>query len=271
MSSRFLYPLSFQTVLPDDYEKNKGFGSLLTLLRELGFWGVELNLNDPKGHRFDAVRRYLARFDLEFSMFATGLTARRMGLSLSHTDEGVRRHAAEKTKEMIGWVGNPGTGVIIGFLKGGLSPEPEISRRQFALSLKEIMPVAKARGVPVLVEATNRYETSVANTLAETAALVGRYGPDCAQILPDTFHMNIEEANTLKSLCVHRDRFTSLHLSDNNRRFPGFGAIDFSRIIAGLVNIGYKGRLAIEGNAGGDLRGDLKATVNYLAPFLGES
>ena len=87
MSSRFLYPLSFQTVLPDDYERNKGFGSLLTLLRELGFWGVELNLNDPKGHRFDAVRRYLARFGLEFSMFATGLTARRLGLSLSHTDE----------------------------------------------------------------------------------------------------------------------------------------------------------------------------------------
>jgi sugar phosphate isomerase/epimerase len=268
MNHRYRYPLSFQTVLPDDYSRNRGFGSLLDLLRELGFWGVELNLNDPKEHDFEPVRRFLGQHGLEFSMLATGLTARRLGLSLSHSNEAVRSRAVEKCREMIAWVGSPQTGIILGFIKGGPSPEPEIARRQFALSLAEIVPLAKARKVAILVEATNRYETAVANTVAEGAKLVGKYGVDCAQVLPDTFHMNIEEADLLGALRANRDHFRSLHLSDNNRHFPGFGAIDFGRIVACLPEIGYQGRLAIEGNIRLDLAGDLRATMKHLAPLL---
>jgi sugar phosphate isomerase/epimerase len=268
MNHRYRYPLSFQTVFPDDYEGNGGFGSLLELLHELGFWGVELNFRNPGDIAFDAVRRFLKRFGLEFSMLATGLTARERGLSLSDANEAARRRSVEKFREMLDWIGSPGTGVIIGFLKGGPSSEPERARQQFALSLEEIVPAARARGIPILVEATNRYETSIANTVAEAAGCLSPYASDCAQVLPDTFHMNIEEVDMLETLRAHRDRFTLLHLSDNNRRFPGFGAIDFSRIIAGLGGFGYKGRLAIEGNARGDLRTDLKATISHLAPLL---
>ncbi len=268
MNHRYHFPLSFQTVLPDDYRRNKAFGSLLALLRELGFWGVELNLNDTKEHDFETVRQFLDQHGLAFSMLATGLTARRLRLSLSHTNEAVRRHAVEKCRDMIAWVRSPQTGVILGLIKGGPSPEPEIARRQFALSLAEIVPRAKARQVPILVEVTNRYEAAVANTLADGVKLVGKYGADCAQVLPDTFHMNIEEADLLGALRANRDHFRSLHLSDNNRHFPGFGAIDFSRIVACLAEIGYQGRIAIEGNVRVDLASDLRATMKHLAPLL---
>jgi len=268
VNHRYRYPLSLQTVLPDDYGRNQGFRSLLELLSDLGFWGMEFNLNDPRDHDFGAVRSFLGRFGLEFSMLATGLTARRLGLSLSDANEAARKRAVEKCREMINWVGSPRTGVILGLIKGGPSPEPEMARRRFALSLAEIVPTAKARRVPILVEATNRYETAVANTVAEGAGFVGEYGADCAQVLPDTFHMNIEEADLLGALRANRDRFRSLHLSDNNRLFPGFGAIDFGRIVAGLAEIGYQGRLGIEGNIRADLKGDLRATMKYLAPLL---
>jgi sugar phosphate isomerase/epimerase len=270
MTHRYRYPLSFQTVLPDDYQGNRSFCSLLDLLHELGFWGLEVNIGDPKAFDGGAVRRFLEPFHLELSMLATGRTALQLGLSLSHPDENVRQRSVEKCREMIDRIGGSGTGMIIGLLKGGPWSEPEKARRRFALSLEEIIPAARACGVPVLVEATNRYETAIANTVAEAADLVGKYGSECAQVLPDTFHMNIEEKDMLGTLRAHRDRFTSLHLSDNNRRFPGFGEIDFGRLIAGLAGFGYKGRLAIEGNARGDLRGDLKATINYLAPLLEE-
>jgi sugar phosphate isomerase/epimerase len=270
MNHRYRYPLSFQTSLPDDYGRNPAFGSLLELLRELGFWGVELNLSDPQNHDFDAVRQYLGRFNLEFSMLATGLTARRLGLSLSHSDESARKRAVEKCREMIAWVGSPQTGVILGLIKGGPSPDIEIARQQFALSLAELVPTAAARKVAILVEATNRYENAVANTVAEAAGFAGKYGAECAQVLPDTFHMNIEEADTLGALRANRERYRSLHLSDNNRHYPGFGAIDFGRIIACLAEIGYQGRLAIEGNIRVDLKSDLRATMKHLAPLLGD-
>jgi sugar phosphate isomerase/epimerase len=80
--------------------------------------------------------------------------------------------------------------------------------------------------------------------------------------------MNIEEADMLGTLKKSFARFRSLHLSDNNRHFPGFGAIDFGRIIACLRESGYQGRLAVEGNVRNDILGDLRVTMKYLAPLL---
>jgi sugar phosphate isomerase/epimerase len=269
VSRRFRHPLSFQTALPDDYSRNKGFGSLLGLLRDLGFWGVELNLGDPQEHDFGEVRGFLGQFGLEFSMLATGLTARRLELSLSHPLEAERKRAAMKCREMIEWIGSPGTGVILGLIKGGPAAERDVARRQFALSLSEIVPVARARRVPILVEATNRYETCVANSVADAVGLVAQYGAEFARVLPDTFHMNIEEADLAGALRANREFYQSLHLSDNNRLYPGLGAIDFGKIAACLAEIGYQGRIAIEGNARDDMKADLRATIAYLAPLFG--
>jgi len=87
-------------------------------------------------------------------------------------------------------------------------------------------------------------------------------------MLPDTFYMNIEESDMLESLRAHKDRFSSLHLSDNNRFFPGLGAIDFRRLIEFLSRIGYQGRLAIEGNVRESVESDLRASAARLKPFL---
>jgi sugar phosphate isomerase/epimerase len=134
----------------------------------------------------------------------------------------------------------------------------------------ELVPDAAAHGVPLVVEATNRYQSTVANALDDTAALLpaadarGRW----AQILPDTFHMNIEEADMAGALARHAGLFSSVHLSDNNRLFPGRGAIDFGRVIGTLRRIGWKGFLAMEGNVAEGLAADTRAAVEALAPHL---
>ena len=262
------FALSFQTVLPDDFSTNAGFRLLLDALREMGFWGVELNVGDPRGVPPDSVRSLLAGFGLELSMLATGLTAKRFGLSLSDPDDDVRRRSVAIFLEMIDWAAAFRAGLIIGFLKGGVSPDPAGARARFRESLEQVVPVAAARSTPILVEATNRYESSVANTLEETVALVEGMDAVHALVLPDTFHMNIEEADMLGSLTRWKSRFISLHLSDNNRRYPGFGAIDFPRIVRHLKDMGYAGRLAIEGNAGGDVVAGLRHSMKRLAPLL---
>jgi sugar phosphate isomerase/epimerase len=265
----YRFPLSFQTVLPNDYGTSAAFQSLLETLRELSFWGVELNMSDPRSFEPEAVRSFLkGKFDLELSMLATGLTAKQAGLSLSHPSESVRQQSVEKCRQIVDWVAGSEAGVIVGFLKGGVAQDGEEARKRFARSLAEILPRAEERSVAVLIEATNRYESSVANTLEEAAGFLRDYSTRYAQILPDTFHMNIEEADMLESLRRHRDRFSSFHLSDNNRLFPGFGAIDFTRIIRLLRDIDYRGRLAIEGNVKKDVESDLRASITRLAPLL---
>jgi sugar phosphate isomerase/epimerase len=267
-ASRFRYPLSLQTVLPDDYRASSDFGSLLELLRELGFWGVELNLSDPKYFNFEEVRGFLASFDLRFSMFATGLTARLHGLSLSHADENERQRSVGKCREMIEWIGDLDTGMIVGLLKGGPAEDAAAARRQFSRSLAEIMPAADARNVTVLVEATNRKETVIANTVDEAVELVGACGSPHARVLPDTYHMVIEESDMIGTLRRNAAHIPSLHLSDDNRCFPGLGKIDFAQFLSSLKGIGYAGRVAIEGNVRQDLPADLRATAEYLSPLL---
>jgi sugar phosphate isomerase/epimerase len=80
--------------------------------------------------------------------------------------------------------------------------------------------------------------------------------------------MNIEERDGPGALERHAALFSSIHLSDNNRLFPGRGAIAFASIIGTLRRIGWKGFCAIEGNTTDGLVEDARTAVEVLAPHL---
>jgi len=163
---RYNFPLAFQTVLPQDYESDPDFIRLLSALRDLAFAGVELNIKQPNSVDTTALRRFLASYNLCCTMFATGLTARTEGLSLSDPDETVRAHSVSRTRDFIDFASSMDAGVIIGFLKGRHIGEKARLRDFFRKSIEEIGRYAEAKKVHVLIEATNRYESAVANTLA---------------------------------------------------------------------------------------------------------
>jgi sugar phosphate isomerase/epimerase len=250
---------------------------------------MELNvrdLDDPRTRRVSAIQDFLGEFDLKLSMFASGLTAKTHGLSLSAVEKAERTTAVEATKGMIDWVAAGRTastqraetpvGIIIGFLKGGISADPAAARAGLIESLMQLGPYAAERSVPLILEATNRYESSVVNSIDDGIKVIdevmrridGTNRPTPLQILPDTFHMNIEEADMVRSMGRGLGYYTSFHLSDNNRLFPGFGAIDFKKVVNTLDDLGYRGRLAVEGNLKKDLLSDLSRTVEYLSPFV---
>ena len=80
--------------------------------------------------------------------------------------------------------------------------------------------------------------------------------------------MNIEEADGFGALTKYADYYDSLHISDNNRYFPGFGAIKFDEFIQFLKTHDYKGGLAIEGNIKKSFIEDVKTSMDYLMPLL---
>jgi sugar phosphate isomerase/epimerase len=71
-----------------------------------------------------------------------------------------------------------------------------------------------------------------------------------------------------QAMAAHRTCFTSFHLSDNTRHFPGFGAMDFAAIIRTLDELGYQGKLAIEGNVRTSFTSDVEVAMQRLAPLL---
>lgn len=267
----FPFPLAVQFALPERYREDSGFEATLAGLRETGITGVELNIADPFRLDWAHLFALLRRHDLTLFRFASGLTAKTLSLSLSAADGEVRQRSVQACRKMAQALDGTGIGIIIGFLKGGPAADREAARSFFARSLAKLVPDAERHGVPLVVEATNRYESAVANSLDDAASLLpdspkvrGRW----AQILPDTFHMNIEESDMGGALRRHAALYSSVHLSDNNRFFPGRGAIAFGPIVELLRGIGWKGFFAIEGNVKESLLADARASVEFLAPLI---
>ena len=79
---------------------------------------------------------------------------------------------------------------------------------------------------------------------------------------------NIEEKDIYAPLQKHQRLYHNIHLSDNNRYYPGFGSIDFPGIVRFLKTIGYEGTITIEGRNYGTISEDIKHSAHYLKTLL---
>ncbi len=268
MPKRYRYFLSIQTTLPETFPDDSRFEAHLGLLDQLGFDGVELNIRDPESVRPDVLSAALRRSNLSFSMLATGLSASVFGMSLASTDNDMRRESVKRTNRWFPTARELGGGIIVGLLKGRAGETSRDHLEQLRRSVAELAETAEKTKVPLLVEAVNRFESPLGHTLAEISRILPASGNPYVHILPDTWHMNIEESNMEAALVRYRDHYCSIHLSDNNRFLPGMGCLDFKRIIGVLDALNYNGKLAIEGNFAGSFEDDVASTMRYLGPIL---
>ena len=261
------FPLAIQTILPEQM-RDSGFRQNLDLLQEWGLTGIELNI--PRPEQIDPLdlKAVLAEHGLKMTMFASGATAKAEGLSLSAENDETRAASVERCKAFLDFAAQFGAGVIVGFLKGGVSQDRDGARARFRESVGRVEAHARARKVPLLIEATNRYEASAVNSLQDAADIINAHQNPYLRVLPDTFHMNIEERSMTGSLIKHSALYDSLHISDNNRFFPGLGAIDFFAFLRFLKESGYTGGIAIEGNLRDSFQEDLQASMSVLKPIL---
>ncbi len=259
----FPFPLGVQITL----SSNNDYPALLDQLRtiqKLSYSVIELNIENLDSADLSDIKQCLSESDLSMSNLATGATAKFEKLSLSSSDLEVRTHSITRTRKMIEVAAFFNAGMIIGFMKGGPSGDPESARERLTDSLNRITDIAEDKEVLILLEATNRHETVVAKTIQETNEIIKEVGSEALTILPDTYHMNIEEPSLLGSLPDSLSKFQTIHLSDDNRRFPGFGTIDFPSLFQFLTDAGYDGYLTLEGNTELGFEADLAAATNYL-------
>ena len=265
----YIFPLSIQfnsadtAVLLSAYTgKNKKGEKILKLLQKRNFYGVELNILDYSINPGN-LAEYLGSFNLKLINIATGAYAVKNGLSLSSPDKNIRDKTLAELITIIKFAHDTGkeTGVICGFIKG---KNNEKTTQYFTDSLSRLDPIIRKLKTPLLIEVTNHYESSVANTISETMQLVKNLNNPHIYVLPDTYHMNIEENNFTSDLIKNIELFNSIHVSDNNRRYPGYGMIDFYNILMSLKISGYNKGIAIEGNT----VGKIEENINYSADYL---
>lgn len=185
-----------------------------------------------------------------------GLDAR---TDLSSSDAAIRRAGIEKMARALHAIHEIGAEIFCGINYTAWLVRPErlltYDEKQkhwdYAVQcMREVIKVAEDCNVRYCFEIVNRYEEYLLNTAKEGVAFAEQVGSPNAQLLLDTFHMNMEEDNMLQAMAYaqERGRFGHLHAGESNRRIPGLGAsnIDWPKVFQTIHQIGYDKYIVME-------------------------
>ena len=114
-------------------------------------------------------------------------------------------------------------------------------------SLRTLAEFSVPYGVTLMIEPVNRYRVGLVRTIAEAARMSLEVDMPNVAIVPDTFHMNIEESMSIPAaLTQGGSLIKALHVGNNNRHAPGPGALNWEEILRTLDKIGFNGCLSHE-------------------------
>lgn len=217
-------------------------------LAGLGFDGVELAIRDPGHLDLDALAAAVERSGIAVPAVGTGQAYVEEGLCLTASEEPVRVRAIARLLAQISAARRLGALLIVGLIHGPIPPESTraLAEERLREGLGTIARAARTAGVRIVVEPINRYESNWLNTVEEVLDLLDRVGEDNVGVLPDTFHMNIEETDIQAALRLGGARVWHVHLADSNRRAPGWGHLDFAPVVQTLGEMAYSGFLSAE-------------------------
>ena len=98
----------------------------------------------------------------------------------------------------------------------------------------------------LVLEPVNRYELDFVNSVPDGVRLLDQVGAENLKLMPDLFHMNIEDVEIAGELAKNKDYIGYVHFADSNRLAPGQGHTDFDGILATLSEVDYDGWVAVE-------------------------
>ncbi len=224
------------------------FESNVAKIAGWGYDGVELAIRDPRLVDADELIGVVSVHGLEVPAVGTGQAWGEEGLSFTDPDPAVRAAAIERAISHIPFAARTGAAIIIGLLRGIVKPGVEHAQAMDWLveALQQCCAAAQPHGVRIALEPICRYETTLINNLTQGLGLLDRVGADNMGLMPDTFHMNIEEASIEESLIACGDRIFHFHIADSNRWYPGAGHLDFRSILETLYATGYQGYVSGE-------------------------
>lgn len=211
----------------------------------LGYDGVELALLHRDQVNLSSIKKILRDTGLQIPMVSTGQIFADTGVNFTHSDKEQRNKAVSHFLGLMEVAAELGSMINIGRLRGMLR-EGESSEEYFRESLGIALKRADELGVKVALEPVNRYEINFLNTVDECASMIRSFGHDKLVMMPDVFHMNIEDPSIEGALWKNADLVGYIHFADTNRWAPGRGHMDFQSIINTLKSIGFDGYASVE-------------------------
>ena len=223
---------------------------------ELGYNGVELAIRNPKSINISKIEKLIENNNLQIVALGTGQIYFDDGLSFSDAKKSIREEAVKRVKDIINIASYFNAFVIIGLIRGkinsldSITKKLEIAEERISECLFECISYSRNNSVNFLLEPINRYETNIFNKLEDVSNFLIKFENrlDTARIgiLADTFHMNIEEAVIEDSFKTYFKLIKHVHFADSNRYPPGYGHINFNKIMNVLKTNKYNKYISFE-------------------------
>ncbi len=105
---------------------------------------------------------------------------------------------------------------------------------------------AAQAGITLTLEALNRFECYLCNTMEQLTMLVSKASHPNVRAMFDTHHANIEEKKLSEAIKQIAPVLAHVHISENDRGTPGDGHVPWDETFSTLADIKYKGWLTIE-------------------------
>jgi D-psicose/D-tagatose/L-ribulose 3-epimerase len=221
---------------------------ILEDLKKTGYDGVEVPIFGGEAAHFQILGRRLNDLGLE----RTAVSALpSVDMNPLDPDPTVRAKGVDFLKTVLDNAAALGASRVVGPMHStlghfsGAGPTEDEKKRCVAFH-HEVGDHAKSVGVPVNLEALNRFECYFVNTMEDLQAHVERVDHPFIRGMYDTFHANIEEKELIGCIGRHAKAIEHVHISENDRGTPGRGHIDFPGVYKALKAIRYDGWLTIE-------------------------
>lgn len=226
----------------------RGFEQSIAKAAAYGYHGVELALRTRQDVDEEGLRQLLKQHQMEVSCISTGQVFADLGLYLTAQDKETRKQAVEVLRGLVQMAAEFGQMVNLGRARGFVGEGQTMKQAEaiFIDSLGQLLPDAKANGVTIVIEPVNRYEINFINSVEQCAQLIASINSDRIGIMPDVFHMNIEDVQIGGALEKYAHLVRYVHLADSNRMAPGWGHLDFDEVFSALGRGGYGGWVTAE-------------------------
>ena len=244
----------------------KTFGDLA----KLGYDGVELMTIDPMKLDWNEVRQTAADLDLTVGLVCTGEIFGQLGLSFADPDAGRRAEAIARVNGIIDFAASQNAKINIGRVRGQYRPgiAHEQTEEWAVEAFQAISDYAAPKGVQIALENVTVMQTNFLNTMAECRRLIEMTNRDNFKAMIDVFHLNIEEKDLFQAIRDNSDINIHVHLSDNNRRYPGHCGMDFEKVIRTFHEMGYDDLYCTEVFQIPNMEECAKRAIEYLAPIF---
>lgn len=237
-----------ENALPSAFVVWRGFESSIKKAAEAGYHGVELALKSVSEINRSQLSQWLSRSNMEISCISTGQVFADSALYFTHPDLEKRKQVISVFKDFIGLAKDYGKIVNIGRIRGFVSESQTRQEAEdlFINTISDIAEDAYKHGVTLIIEPVNRYEINFVNNCDEGEELISKLNCPNVGLMPDLFHMNIEDDVIEDSLERNSRHIKYIHFADSNRLAPGQGHIDFDSVFDTLKKVNYDGWVSVE-------------------------